>query len=102
MRKWPRSQDGAVRGIRGTEGRVQEQSLRRQLCTQRRRPFPPANSAASFCSLNPGLHRLQSFTETPRMFPTSPYNLCPSLRHIFPNQLTDFCFIKCMFGGEVG
>ena len=40
VRTWPRSQDGNGAGDRGAEGRVPEQSLWRQLCTQRWRPFP--------------------------------------------------------------
>lgn len=47
-------------------------------------PCPSCLPDTPFWPLNPGLHKLPSFTETPHVFAISPYNLCSSLRHIFP------------------
>ena len=103
VRKWPRSQDGNGVGDPGRRGAsTGAVSVASAVYTATEAVSSPANSAASFCSLNPGLHKLQSFTETPLMFPTSPYNLCPSLRHIFPKSTHRFLFYKIMFGAEVG
>ena len=95
VRKWPRSQDGDGAGDPGRRGAsAGAVSVASAVYTATEAVSSPANSASSFCSLNPGLHKLQSFTETPRMFPTSPNNLCPSLRHIFPTSTHRFLFYK--------